>query len=168
MPKIDHLNIAYVNTAPTAGNRLSINLIQNVNYQRGLYFQYMEIMQGYVRDTTTNTLRTITGAQLSLLTGSGIIINTLPQSYTLDPNAILFNTALAGASTDSNLPWRVDFGDVYCPSGVTFGLSLDIYCAGIVATDRVDFRCRLGFEFEGERKVYQKQFDENDFDVDLI
>lgn len=162
MKKLDFLTLNYTNTAPTAGNRLNLSLATAVNYNRGLYFEYIEIYLARIYDTVTApfTERVISSANANV-TMLNVNWITRPQSVTLDPNVQYSTNGYGLSASGQNLPNRVDLGRVYLAAGQTFDVTAQIYCPGIIATDRADIHVRVAFEFENEQNYFQQDFDLN-------
>lgn len=155
--KQELLSLVYRNTAPAAGNRLTETLLNAAIYQKAIYLKWLEISQARVTDNLFNE-RNVTGVFIAVVSNvSGW--NTRPFTGTLGANTLYGGSGYGIELHPGNCPAKIDLGNIYIPSGESFTINMQIYCAGIVATDTVDILCRVGFQYEATEEYYVKDFD---------
>lgn len=161
--KIEFLSLSYVNTAPGTGNRLVFTLASGIQYKAGIYLKWLEFNYARIYDTVTTPFgeRNITSANVNILATTATWM-TPPIAVTLDPNTVYLQQGIGYMTKPDNLPARIELGDIYIPATGQLSVNGQIYCPGFINTDRVDFQCRLAFQFEATETYYVNQFDIND------
>jgi hypothetical protein len=160
MGKIEFLALDYSQTAPGVTNRLNLTLASSIRYERALYLKYMEVVLCRVYDTVTApfTERTISSCSGNIVS-NGVAWMTRPQSATLGGAVNYLVNGYGVSFQPANAPARIELGDIYLASTQDFSVTAQIYCPGIINTDRVDMNIRIGFEFEATTDYSSKNFD---------
>lgn len=157
--KIEALALNYRDLTATAGNRLQITLATGVTYNRGIYLMQLDLLRACIFDTT-NIVRTISQAEISITSNQTGWISR-PTVATLDPDTLYAGSGIVIGGSADNLPASINLNNVYIPATGTFSISMDIFCAGILATDTALVNMRMLFQFEATEDYFTQQFDIN-------